>query len=530
MSLTKASYSMIFGAPVNVLDYGADPTGVANSTDAFFAASAAINAADGGKLIIPNGTYIVGKQTFAGATGLGYAYQSSPIIAVANCTKPVIIEGNGAIIKQAAGQRFGAFNPVTGAPYASTPPFYDADYKADLNSIIEIYACASVTITDLELDGNINNQIIGGQWGDTGRQLAAYGINDLENDNVRVENVYSHHHGLDGFQTKRTVTTSTTVVYPHTYINCRGTYNGRQGISWTGGNNLTLIDCDMSHTGKNGVVVSAPGAGVDIEPESSIGANGTFINCRFYDNAGAGVLSSSGTSYNCAFYNCLMIGTTFWSGWTQTPYALRYRFHDCTVVGAWVYPGGSADPENAAKWFGCKFLMDPDDSPSGTIYSTRMDFDSSQNVLFEGCAFYSASGYTLPFSIVGEGGTIYSNCTFEQDGAGTFFTRGNFYGQCRLTHSGTWDNSGSTVFGRLYVNGTQADIGLPRTDQITMFSNDGGSGVTTRIVSWTSPTNWATAVGGANRGDIVLDPLPVSGGYVGSVYTATGWKTFGLIS
>jgi polygalacturonase len=38
MSLTKVSYSMISGAPYNVLDYGADPTGVADSTAAFQAA------------------------------------------------------------------------------------------------------------------------------------------------------------------------------------------------------------------------------------------------------------------------------------------------------------------------------------------------------------------------------------------------------------------------------------------------------------------------------------------------------------
>ena len=38
MSLTKASYSMITGAPVNVLDYGADPTGVVDSAAAIQAA------------------------------------------------------------------------------------------------------------------------------------------------------------------------------------------------------------------------------------------------------------------------------------------------------------------------------------------------------------------------------------------------------------------------------------------------------------------------------------------------------------
>lgn len=52
MSLTKASYSMITGAPVNILDYGADPTGVADSTAAITAAVAA-----GLRVYCPAGTY-----------------------------------------------------------------------------------------------------------------------------------------------------------------------------------------------------------------------------------------------------------------------------------------------------------------------------------------------------------------------------------------------------------------------------------------------------------------------------------------
>jgi hypothetical protein len=52
MPLTKASYSMITGASANVLDYGADPTGVADSTAAFTAAIAT-----GKRVWIPNGTY-----------------------------------------------------------------------------------------------------------------------------------------------------------------------------------------------------------------------------------------------------------------------------------------------------------------------------------------------------------------------------------------------------------------------------------------------------------------------------------------
>lgn len=531
MSLTKVSYSMIDGASINVLDFGADPTGTTNSTSAFAAASAAIEAADGGKLVIPEGLYIVGEQTFAGQAGLGYAYSPSKIIDIRNCNNPVIIEGNGAVLKIANGLRFGAFNPVTGLPIVTVPPYTVADSQAAIGDVINIFNCRSLAITDLELDGNINNQIIGGFWGDTGRQLSARGVYDQQNDSVVVSNVYAHHHGLDGFETQRTATTSTTTVYPHTYINCRSTYNGRQGMSWTGGNNLTLISCDFSHTGKNGVVSSSPAAGLDIEPEGGIGANGTFINCRFYDNTGVGVLASSGSSSDCSFYSCQMIGTTNWSGWTQFP---RYRFHDCTIVGAWVYPGGSSDPENAARWSGCKFFMDPAKSPSGVIYGTYMDFDASSNVIFESCVFFSVTGYTLPFSISGITGTVYSNCTFEQVGAGTFYTRGNFYGHCQLTHAGTWDAAGSKIFGRFYVNGVESRIVLPVIETLSMASNDGGAGSVRRTVSHYSPTVWAAEVGGAIQGDIVLNPLPTAGGFIGSVCTVTGnpgtWRTYGVIS
>jgi hypothetical protein len=52
MSLTKVSYSMIKGAPINVLDFGADPTGVADSTTALNNALAA-----GNNIYIPSGTY-----------------------------------------------------------------------------------------------------------------------------------------------------------------------------------------------------------------------------------------------------------------------------------------------------------------------------------------------------------------------------------------------------------------------------------------------------------------------------------------
>lgn len=67
MSLTKVSFSMIDGAVVNALDYGADPTGVSDSTAAFQAAAVAANngivtgAGPGGTVYVPKGTYLVSR-------------------------------------------------------------------------------------------------------------------------------------------------------------------------------------------------------------------------------------------------------------------------------------------------------------------------------------------------------------------------------------------------------------------------------------------------------------------------------------
>ena len=66
MSLTKASYSMITGAPVNVLDRGADPTGVADSTSAI---QSAINT--GSPVYFPSGTYkVTSTITYTGTVNL----------------------------------------------------------------------------------------------------------------------------------------------------------------------------------------------------------------------------------------------------------------------------------------------------------------------------------------------------------------------------------------------------------------------------------------------------------------------------
>jgi hypothetical protein len=56
MSLTKVTYSMIEGSVVNVIDFGADPTG---ATDSTVAIQAAIDSVTNGTVYFPNGTYSI---------------------------------------------------------------------------------------------------------------------------------------------------------------------------------------------------------------------------------------------------------------------------------------------------------------------------------------------------------------------------------------------------------------------------------------------------------------------------------------
>ena len=76
MALTKVTYSMIEGSTFNVQDYGAVGNGVTDDTAAIQAAAAAIQAAGGGTLYFPAGTYSVFGSTtgnlcsFTGLNGI----------------------------------------------------------------------------------------------------------------------------------------------------------------------------------------------------------------------------------------------------------------------------------------------------------------------------------------------------------------------------------------------------------------------------------------------------------------------------
>jgi hypothetical protein len=136
MSLTKATYSMIEGAPVNVLDYGAS-TSSANCSAEFAAALAAVPT--NGTLYIPAGVYRTYLLVWRGdITIMGDGSASTILKLPDNC--PTITVPHD-----------GVPNPITGLPNVIEVG------KCALGNAAPVYA--NVTIKGLTVDGNYTNNV-----------------------------------------------------------------------------------------------------------------------------------------------------------------------------------------------------------------------------------------------------------------------------------------------------------------------------------------------------------------------------------
>lgn len=369
---------------IHIKDFGAIGNGKTNCTEAFQKAAEYLQA-NGGTLIIDPGTYIVGKQRLTGSFGAGSSFITESILDLKNAQNPIIITGYKAVIKAADGLKYGSFNPVTGQKDKIRKEGNRTDYYASAYIFINAVRCESISIKGLTLDGNSEKLDIGPDFG-LGCQLPAIGISLNENKNVAITDCYIHHCALDAIIIAWTGLKETDPIYQHTIKNVKALYNGRQGLSWVGGNNLTVINSEFSFTGKalnKGLpVIGKPSAGIDIEIENSIIKNGNFINCIIYDNAGYGVSSIGQDNYNINFKKVTFIGTTNDAAF---PESQCFSFDSCTFVGQVVGIHGSADKAKANLFKNSLFTMDKKKSPNGKVFGDNCAFYDSQNVIFDNC-------------------------------------------------------------------------------------------------------------------------------------------------
>ena len=433
-------------------DFGARGDGVTNDTRAFAALGAEVNRRGGGTIALGTGrTYLVGDDRPGHGRVAGIA---DPILALEGLSAPLTIIGNGARLRCKPGLRFGTFDAATKARVDRPMPNRNkAEVVSPYQAMIRIRNCRStVTVRDIELDGNIERLVIGGKFGDTGWQIPAIGLYLLNNSGSEViDKVYAHHHGQDGVTIKGIAEKAARSKI--TRLVCRS--NGRQGVSIVGGRAYDFADCEFSRTGRT-AIRSNPAAGVDIEGEGRLVRDVAFTRCKFIDNVGCGMAAAAGRSEDVKFADCLFVGATSWSAWPNKP---GYVFTGCTFVGALVHAYGDADPARAARFVRCRFTDDPALSPSGAVYVRRRGAGPiaelvGDNVSFENSTFHLVGSAVLPAT---RPTVIYRDCRMSQRSQRSSRTRGRFLGT--TTISGPVDLKGSTIEGTVIVNGRQIPRG-----------------------------------------------------------------------
>jgi hypothetical protein len=447
-----ASYNSIDSPPVLSPEmFGAAGDGLTNDSAAFAALSARINAVKGGTVVLGRDkTYVVGRQRPGGIR----AFLPSPILELARLTRPLAIRGNGARLIAASELRYGSFDRLTGkALHAPLPNLDESSIAAPYAAMISVRGCtAPLMIRDVELDGNVRNLVIGGKWGDAGWQVPGSGLYLLDNvAQETVENVFSHHQPLDGC----IISGPSDRRAGSRIARLRCEFNGRQGLSFTGGRNYDFVDCAFAQTGAS-VLSSAPGAGVDLEAEDNKTIRHlSFTKCRFADNAGSGLGADGGDIAEVHFADCEFVGSRNWSAWPRKP---RFRFERCSFAGAVVHAYPSDDPSLACHFLDCLFSDDPALSSNGQLYFSGgpagavVDLDDSRNVLFSRCRFKLRHKGVLPWT----SRALYDECQMVQHSPTLAMTRGKYTG--RTTIEGAVNLYGSMILGDVTVNGRR----LPR--------------------------------------------------------------------
>lgn len=200
MALTKVTYSMIQGAPFNVVDYGADPTGAVDSTAAI---QAAATAANGNTVFLSEGTYLVsGTITFPQGTSVIGVGRESTSIKIASDMGDVFVFGsssdanNYALGSEVAGIFFYVDRPmVTGATT-------NLQYKDTHNgSFIRMYGARRCSVHDCQFWWKAHHVVFHGGSLNYIYDNDTLGVWDTTNSNLQeceysVGVVYSATHGL----------------------------------------------------------------------------------------------------------------------------------------------------------------------------------------------------------------------------------------------------------------------------------------------------------------------------------------------
>ncbi len=345
----------------SIKDFGAKGNGYSDDQDAFVKASAFFRNRKGhGKLIIPKGVYIVGRQKFSGNNidKNGIAYFGEYVLDLRDC-HDLMIEGKpGAVLKHRDSLRIGTFSPITGEPFKHS--IKDINVKAEYarfasnaGNMIFISNCSNIQVTGLKLNGNSSNFSFGGNWG-SGRnayELIHYGIYIVDSHDIGIRNCNIESFACDGIYIANLGQQIKT--YKINVDKCKVNFCGRNGLSWLGGENISVTNSNFSNSGQ-GIVHESPAAGIDIEVENnSFCRKGYFYNCTMENNIGSAITSGSkDLSSNVLFKKCIAASPVYYSVFAD---AASHHFEDCKFYGTVLVWYSARNESDAVKFKRCLF-------------------------------------------------------------------------------------------------------------------------------------------------------------------------------
>ncbi len=438
-----------FGEPLDLniqTDFGAVPGEDCNNHYVFQAAAQFFTDHGGpGTLKIPAGVYIVGRQKAPPVSGEPWlntngfvAHQD--VMVFSGCSNLVVYgdqnpDGTPASILRfedcmlygrfdTEAEELTAYVPDDGetscAAGATNPPNAQV---ADIGAMIRVQGCRGVRITDLELDGNVTNQLLGGgvSCADDGIQRAydgiILGLQDFPgsvNSAVRMWNLNIHHFGRDGMIILRGGEEDMGLVAQ----NCHFDFNERTGVAWVSGRGVDFQDCSFNYN-STGRIRSAMGVGLDIEHEfGSTCGNGRFLRCEFLHNRNTGMITnkksiSSDVSFSECVFKSARASYNFpnWNSpssspvWPTGPFL---RFNYCAFFGPiytgydnkLILPECSASNARSTQFNFCKFYEEdgvfsyfdwtpPEVAGLNFTQPTLVHMPAGSGTQFWGCRFES---------------------------------------------------------------------------------------------------------------------------------------------
>ncbi len=304
-----------------VTDFGADPSGNTSSDASFKKAAIFFNKNKGnGKLIIPYGIYIVGNQlkypypenfNFSIQSHRIGAYEGEDVFTLKGCINFEIIgllgpQNQKPIIKFQSNMHMGVFD----ANPTSSEALKKFSSLAQVGIVLVFRNCDNINIKNIELDGNYNDFIKGGNWppksiedktGSVQLENILYGIFICESRDVTCKDLNIHHF-LNGIylvdlweniaKEKQTSLNFSKNIH---IIKCRISYSIQNNFCFAGGDSVYFNNSIFELAARD-IVRYSPGAGVGIEPEGNIRStskNGFFRSCIFRNNGGFGIGAGS---------------------------------------------------------------------------------------------------------------------------------------------------------------------------------------------------------------------------------------------